>query len=440
MSETDVKIPKIYLPSYNDKRPYQIWRGSRFSAKSWTKAFFFLSYARHNEYFRAIYARNTQVNVRKSQFQLFKDIAKRNGIYEEFDWNKTDLTITNINNGNYMQGGSFEKPESMLSVPGVTDFWAEEPISREGSIDREKFYDISGTIRNPYGIAPRFHFTFNPININNFIYEDFYSDKKVYNDTELMDVIANYNNNPFCPQDRIDFLNKMKITNPERYKVDGLGEWGSVIPKNPFIYAKKDKLFNPNLEYDRRYPIWLSIDINNDPLTCLISQCETGEHSHTYGYIHTFDEIKVTPALMSEYPHFDKFQILCTVIRQRYPHAGIFLTGDASGWQGNTLLRGDTGSFYLYMAKLLSLNVNSQVMTPRSNLRHTVSQNLCNSALMNHPSIQVNPNTCPMLATEIEIAEISDKGKLIKDRDVYALDSFDAWRYQLATILDNWHV
>ena len=199
-------IPDIFVNSMNTRKNYKIWRGSRFSAKSWTKALELLINCGGDSYFRAIYARVTQKAARDSQFQLFQDLLSRYKILgNEFIIEKTSMKIIHKKTGNYLQGGSFENPEGLLSVPDLTDFWCEEPISRDGSIDRRKFEDIYGTQRNSYGIKTQAHLTFNPISKNNFIYEDFYSENKVYEDFQFEDIVANYYDNTFCPEERKEY-------------------------------------------------------------------------------------------------------------------------------------------------------------------------------------------------------------------------------------------
>jgi len=222
------QIPKIKLPRkfgtvWNSLRPYQIWYGGRGSAKSWTKATQFLLKAQSQRYLRGVFARATQKNVRASQFQLFKDLVRRFPCFHnQFTFQESGMRITCRATGNYMMGGSFEQPDTLRSVPDPTDFWAEEPITRESQINRQDFLDIVGSLRNPEGVQTQFHFTFNPISMQTWIYEDFFL-KNLYDCEKLF---INYWENPYRPQSTIDFLESLKIIDPKRYRVDALGEWG----------------------------------------------------------------------------------------------------------------------------------------------------------------------------------------------------------------------
>ncbi|HLA96603.1 MAG TPA: phage terminase large subunit [Pyrinomonadaceae bacterium] len=221
-----LKLPPKFGPVWNSVKPYQIWYGSRFSSKSYTKAIYFLQKAMASNYYRGIFARDTQKNVRGSQYQLFIDICNRFPAFQnKFKFGDSRMTVTCKQNGNFMVGGSFEQPDTLRSIADPTDFWAEEPITREGQIHRQDFLDIAGSLRNSFDVPPMFHFTFNPISKDTWIYEDFF-DKKLYgDDVEILKI--NYYDNPYCPPDRVTFLDRLKIIDPERYKVDGEGEWGT---------------------------------------------------------------------------------------------------------------------------------------------------------------------------------------------------------------------
>lgn len=220
-----LKIPKVFGSVWNSQKPYQIWFGSRFSSKSWTKAIYFLLKLMSQPYCRVVYARDTQKNVRLSQYQLFKDLEKRFDCFkDQFTFLDSGMKIICKQNGNFMVGGSFEQPDTLRSIADPTDFWAEEPVTRKSQINRQDFLDIAGSLRNPEGVPTQFHFTFNPISKKTWIYEDFFL-KKIYgDDVEILK--ANWYDNPYCPADRKQFLEQLKVIDPERYKVDGEGEWG----------------------------------------------------------------------------------------------------------------------------------------------------------------------------------------------------------------------
>lgn len=218
-----IQVPDKFTTVWNSQKPYQIWYGGRGSAKSWTKAIYFLAKAMTQKYCRTVFARDTQKNVRNSQYQLFKDIAGRFECFkEQFDFADTVMKITCRKNGNMLMGGSFEQPDTLRSVADPTDFWAEEPITRGNEISRQDFFDIVGSLRNADNVQTQFHFTFNPISKTAWIYKDFF-EANLYDCEKLF---VNYWDNPFCPDSTITFLKSLKTLDAKRYEVDALGNWG----------------------------------------------------------------------------------------------------------------------------------------------------------------------------------------------------------------------
>lgn len=253
-----LQIPDKFTRVWNSRRPYQIWYGGRGSAKSWTKAIYFLTKAMQPEYCRTVFARDTQKNVRLSQYQLFKDLVNRFECFQgRFEFLDTSMKITCTATGNFLIGGSFEMPDSLRSVADPTDFWAEEPITRTNEISRQDFFDIVGSLRNADNIQTQFHFTFNPISRNAWIYKDFF-EQQLYDCEKLF---VNYWDNPFCPQSTIDFLRSLQRLDVKRYRVDGLGEWG--VSYEGLIYSEFETVdeWPENIE-----PDFYGVDFGyNDP-------------------------------------------------------------------------------------------------------------------------------------------------------------------------------
>lgn len=426
-----IDVPKIYIPHYDDQRPYQIWKGSRFSAKSWTKALFFLLKCRGNEYFRLVYARDTQKNVRKSQYQLFIDISKKFNLFSEFEFRGTDMQITHKSSGNFMIGGSFEQPDTLRSTADVTDFWAEEPITRTFSIDRESFLDIAGSLRNSYGIQTKFHFTFNPIGMNNFIYEDFFSENKVYNENEVNILTANYGDNPFCPQSAKDFLNKLKDIHPSRYAVDALGHWGISENKNPWFYAfdTTKHIATQDLPWNKSDVLYLAFDFNISPMTCVVAQFKPGV------YLHILKAYKIRNITIKEF---------CFQIRKDFPGAVFRVTADPAGNARSVGYESVSTTMHSIIRQSLNIGMN-QMDKPLLNwTRRDAWQEIrifCNSVLQHHPNIGISPKAAIELINDIEIATTIDgEDKLYKTAGdtEFGMHLVDCFLYLLTTYFNHY--
>lgn len=304
--EAIIKLPVAFKDAWRDKRPYQIWKGSRFSAKSRTKAVQLLLKTDSKEYSRVIFARNTQKAARESQFQLFKDLLNTYPfLRERFQVLESTMKIVSKATGDFIKGGSFEDSDSLMSVPNITDFWAEEPISWDGSIKRKDFLSITGSMRNEEGIEPIFHFTFNTINTNNFIYKDFFSDDRVHSDDRVCALTVNYDDNPFCPLDRIAYLDDLKRIDYDRWLVDAKGQWGTTKTGAEFCkkFSRKQHVNDPS--FADGLTVHLTLDQNRLPhgtMLCLQVQ-QVADKVH----LNMFDEICEEPPKNSTEEQCDTF-------------------------------------------------------------------------------------------------------------------------------------
>lgn len=426
-----IAVPKIFIPYYNDLSPYQIWKGSRFSAKSFTKATFSLLHAHFDDYYRMIFARKTQKAARDSQFQLFLDQFDLYPVLRKmFVVHKQEMKITSLRTGNYIKGGSFEDSETLMSVPNITDFWAEEPITRKGSIKRDDFQTIAGTLRNTKGIVPRFHFTFNPIGKNNFIYDDFYKNK-LYPD--FTDLHVNYTDNIYCPDDRIEYLNRLKVVDPQRYLVDGMGIWGEPKNENPFFYNFKRALHvGENLSPLKSHTLRFSFDFNI---------------GSTYAIMYQFIPLPVYKGggfkIYKTFKGNDTKDV-CNKIKN---HMGwisgatwsgsrnITITGDSTG-KNRTAVAGNTNN-YTVILKELRLSKSQLRDVSGVNQRHVHSQTLCNNVFAEIP-FNINKDGNNQTISDLTTAIFDDENNnLKKDRKDNPQDAGDTVRYAINEAFPN---
>lgn len=415
-----IYIPEIFIPHFNSIKPIQIWRGSRFSAKSWTKAIYFLwKCSQQNHYFRGVFTRNTAKAARDSQFQLFLDLFKRYPIIgTQFKIHEQKLRITNIASGNYIQGGSFDDPEALMSVPDVTDIWIEEPITRKKSINEEDFDTLRGNLRNAEGVPVITHMTFNPIGKNNFIYKGMFDEKtKRYADIEINDLLVNYPDNPFCPQVNIDYLDNMKLRNPKRYLVDGLGLWGEPTNDDPFFTHYDDSVHYGKNQIPLRDDLetWISFDFNISPTTCTV-----------------FQVFPTFIAAMRCYQKRGGTRALCVEMKKDFELMNVSkllwtITGDTSGTSRSTTA-GDVTDYDIIQKEFGLLD--SQIVNVYGrNKAHVYSRRLCDYFFWKIPFVM--DIRCELLRNDLVKATTSKDGlNLYKNRESgYGMDFLDNFRY-----------
>ena len=430
-------LPKAFKSAMLDPATVNLMYGSRFSAKTETWCRFKLWQIKQEEYSRIIFARRTQKQARDKFFKLFEDIIKNPQLdwKNDFDVHDTKMKITCKATGNEIKGGSFQNSDDVMGSANVTEFGVDEPISREGSISQEAFENVQGSFRNDKGIKPRFYFMTNPIAKNNFIYKGIVDpETRLYDDFKVTKI--NYTQNPFCPQSGLEYLEGLKKRNFERYKVDGLGEWGNPKVETPFFYNYNPAIHETNetLEPFYNQQIVLSWDFNVKGCTCISSQLINRSHNHDrlgkYVY-QTFDA--------DNDDHKGATEKVCdNILRsgliEKIKRAGTFgllrITGDVNGNNRSTK---SNNTDYQIIRKKLGLSKN-HFSVGGVNLGLSSSQDLTNEVLCHIPVTIVkplNPELCNDLASGEVLTDKDGNFKGIKkDRADNKQDKGDAFRYE----------
>ncbi|GAB3225916.1 phage terminase large subunit [Spirosoma arcticum] len=390
-------VPDVFLPHLLHPAPVQIWYGSRFSAKSYTKADEYLAKACGKTYFRGIYARQNKEDVKNSQYQLFKDkINRKPWLKRQFEVRDSDYVIVNRNTGNRLIPGSFDHPEKIMSIADPTDIWVEEPITRKGEIKRSDFFDMFGSLRNPYGVAPRFHFTFNPISIDSWIYEDFFDKKTIPSHR----VLANYDDNPFCPPSAHSFFEWLEKVDPDRYLIDAKGKWGVPRPENPYFHRFDSNLHLGKCVYDPKLPVYIIHDFNVINSVVVMQKQNKG--------IQFIEEIHIKNMDLKE---------VCRTIALRYGRNQINFSGDASGNARSAYTVGNMSAWNLirgYMNEFGARMCNYDGV-PQSNPSTESSCFICNAIIQHYgDKFTIDAEHCPGLVVDIRRMMRTSDGSLDK--------------------------
>ncbi len=390
-------IPDVFLPHVMHPSPVQIWYGSRFSAKSYTKADEYLAKACGKTYFRGIYARQNKEDVKNSQFQLFKDkINRKPWLKRQFEVRDSDYIIRNRNTGNSLIPGSFDHPEKIMSIADPTDIWVEEPITRKGEIKRSDFFDMFGSLRNPFGVAPKFHFTFNPISIESWIYKDFFDKKTIPSNR----VLANFDDNPFCPPSAFEFFAWLESVDPDRYLIDAKGEWGIPRPENPYFHRFDSVTNLGKCTYDPSELVYLIFDFNITNSVLVMQKQNKG--------IQILEEIHIKGMDLEE---------VCKTIVFRYGRNMLFFTGDASGNARSAYTTGNMSAWSLikgYMNKYGAKACNYEAV-PTSNPSTESSCFICNALIQYYGNrLVIDTEKCPGLVSDVRRMMRTSDGSLDK--------------------------
>jgi len=138
---------------------------------------------------------------------------------------KGDLTLTYIPTGQVILFRGMDDVQSITSITvsiGYLCFvWFEEffQVSSESDFDK---VDMSIRGRLPDGLFHQIVMTFNPWSDRHFAKRRFFD----VQDDDVLALTTTYKQNEFLSDKDIARYEKMKVQNPRRYRIEGLGEWG----------------------------------------------------------------------------------------------------------------------------------------------------------------------------------------------------------------------
>jgi hypothetical protein len=181
-----------------------------------------------------------------------------------------------------------------------------------------------------------------------------------------------------------------------------------------------------NVQFMPQFPVYVFIDVNNDPLECTLWQMSPNKGTKN-SFIHCIDEFS------------GKYKVteLGQQIKAKYPSSILFLGGDRSG-QNEDVGRNQT--IYQILGGAMGLS-DKQLLLNSHNLEHADSRMLCNSMFHNYPNLYINAEKCPNLVRQIQMAKVDVKSvtpsKLLKDRGMYKNDALDSMRYFFQTLFND---
>lgn len=228
-----VKLSDIVLPAYHEfwttKKTYVICKGSRGSGKSKHAAlwhiFFMMKYPLSN----TLVVRKVERTLRDSCFSDLRWAIHQLGVDKYWTCTTSPLEMTYRNpKTDTIQKILFRGLDdgykiTSVSVPhGVLNFlWIEEfyEISKEDDFD---ILDESIRGQLPEGYWKRVTCTFNPWSEKHFVKKRFFDNPQ----DNVLAMTTTYLDNPYLSETDIQLFEQMKIRNPRRYRVAGLGEFG----------------------------------------------------------------------------------------------------------------------------------------------------------------------------------------------------------------------
>ncbi len=298
----NVNIKQLVGGGYDDfwkfRGRYRVVKGGRGSKKSCTTALYYISsmmyyYHKYNVKPNLLVVRryfNTHLN---STFSQLKWAIKRLNVEHLWKVSKSPLQITYIPSGQVILFRGLDEPDSITSITAEEGHlcwvWIEEAFQ---CANEEAFNKLDMSIRGqmPEPLFKQITLTFNPWSENIWIKPRFFD---VKGDPNILALTKNFDCNEFLGDDDRQIFEEMRVNNPRRFNIEGLGNWGIAqgLIYNNVEVAEFDweQLLNSRDKYGKTfYREYYGLDFGyaNDPtafIGCLVNQKDMT--------IHIFDEL-----------------------------------------------------------------------------------------------------------------------------------------------------
>lgn len=413
--------------------------GGKSSAKTVSIAQLFLIVA-FNKGYSSISFRKEQTTIKTTIKQAFKksiDLLYLTAAFEEMDFkfrckNEADCILKGLDEESKVKGVEGYKYLLFDELDHFeSDEWKQANASLRG-MENQKLFATWNPVDEKIWIKTeldQYTWTDLPLIIGNNEYSRLSKNAsvKISNDGKIILIKTTYFDNKwmvggdgfgFRDQNLIDEYERNKLLDENWYRVNVLGEWGITNKQKKFAWAFDDKKHtqpakdNPGLtRYNPEHISWITFDFNVNPMTATIIQ-------HYDEVVRCIECIKLENSNTWE---------MCRVIKAKYPDAIFKVTGDATGYNRNTMSP-DNVTNYQIIQQVLNLN-DTQIIVPVKNPNIEDNQILVNAVLANY-AVYFS-ELCQPLIYDLTYVEMNHKKEIIKDRtsDKKYADFLDNFRY-----------
>lgn len=218
-------IGKGYASFWHDKHRYRVLKGGRGSKKSVTTALWFIYNIMKHPLANALVVRKTFNTHKDSTFAQLKWAAKRLGVFNQWHFTVNPVECVYKPTGQKILFRGFDDPLKLTSITVETGVlcwvWLEEAYEIE---DEKNFDTLDESIRGemPEGLWKQLTLTYNPWVNTHWTKTRFFDNV----DSNAFTLTTTYLCNEFLDDQDRKKIEDLQYTNPERYKVVGLGDYG----------------------------------------------------------------------------------------------------------------------------------------------------------------------------------------------------------------------
>lgn len=224
-----VSLKEIVGKGYNEfwrfKGRYRVVKGGRGSKKSATAALWYIYHLMKMPQANLLVIRKVHETHKDSTYAQLRWAARRLKVEHLFHFQKSPLQIIYKPTGQKILFRGLDDPLKITSITVDTGYlcwvWFEEAYE---IMNEDDFNKVDMSIRGelPPGYFKQITLTFNPWNEKHWLKARFFDNP----DPNVLAITTNYLCNEFLGEDDVALFEEMKVKNPRRYRVEGLGEWG----------------------------------------------------------------------------------------------------------------------------------------------------------------------------------------------------------------------
>lgn len=213
---------------WNFQGRYRVVKGSRASKKSKTTALFYITKIMAHRGANLLVIRKTFRTLKDSCFTELKWAINRLNVNAFFKITESPLQIEYIPTGQKIYFRGLDDPLKVTSITvdvgSLCWMWIEEAYEISSEAD---FNAIDESIRGAVSgdLFKQITLTFNPWNEHHWIKKRFFD---AQNSPDILAITTNYLCNEYLDTADLNLFENMRVQNPRRYQVAGLGNWGIV--------------------------------------------------------------------------------------------------------------------------------------------------------------------------------------------------------------------
>lgn len=229
MGIRELSLRSIVGEGYQDywytKKRYAVVKGSRASKKSKTTALWIITHVIQYDKANVLVVRKNFNTLKDSCFSDLRWAIDKLHLNDFFRCTTNPLEITYVPTGQKIlfRGLDDGLKITSISVPkGVLCWcWIEEAYEITKEDDFNKL-DMSIRGEMPPGYFKRFMITFNPWSANSWLKSRFFDDES----PNIFTKTTTYQCNEWLDESDLSIFEEMRVNNPRRYWIEGLGNWG----------------------------------------------------------------------------------------------------------------------------------------------------------------------------------------------------------------------